>query len=64
MEFCIRPLAKLALTLKKIKENAEAFIQTVIKLKPASAKGTYVKSVYMSSTMGPSIPVSKVGLVQ
>ncbi len=42
-----------------LKENAEAFLQTVMKLKPASAKGTYVKSVYMSSTMGPSIPISR-----
>jgi len=57
-------VGKVSFDAEKIKENAEAFIQTVIKLKPASAKGTYVKSVYMSSTMGPSIPVSKVGLVQ
>lgn len=42
-----------------LKENAEAFLQTVMKLKPASAKGTYVKSVFMSSTMGPSIPISR-----
>jgi len=57
-------VGKVSFDAEKIKENAEAFIQTVIKIKPASAKGTYVKSVYMSSTMGPSIPVSKVGLVQ
>jgi large subunit ribosomal protein L1 len=43
----------------KIQENAEAFLQTVVKLKPASSKGIYVKSIYMSSTMGPSIPVSR-----
>ncbi len=42
-----------------LKENAEAFLQTVMKLKPSSAKGTYVKSVYMSTTMGPSIPISR-----
>lgn len=57
-------VGKVSFDADKIKDNAEAFIQTVVKLKPASAKGTYVKSVYMSSTMGPSIPVSKVGLVQ
>jgi large subunit ribosomal protein L1 len=44
---------------KKIQENAEAFLQTVLKLKPASSKGIYVKSIYMSSTMGPGIPVSR-----
>lgn len=42
-----------------LKENAEAFLQTVMRLKPSSAKGVYVKSVYMSTTMGPSIPISK-----
>ncbi|MCC5926571.1 MAG: 50S ribosomal protein L1 [Bacteroidetes bacterium] len=56
-------VGKVSFDADKIKENAEAFIQTVIKLKPASSKGTYIKSLYMSSTMGPSIPVSKVGLV-
>ena len=36
----------------KISENAKELIQTIIKLKPSAAKGTYIKSVYMSSTMG------------
>lgn len=55
-------VGKISFDADKIKDNAEAFIQTVIKLKPASAKGTYIKSLYMSSTMGPSIPISKAGL--
>lgn len=55
-------VGKVSFEADKIKENAEAFIQTVIKLKPSSAKGTYIKSIYLSSTMGPSIPVSRVGL--
>lgn len=42
---------------KKIYENANEIIQTVLKLKPASAKGTYIKSVTLSSTMGPGIKV-------
>lgn len=42
-----------------ILENAEAFLQTVQKLRPSSAKGIYIKSVYLSTTMGPSIPVSR-----
>jgi len=40
-----------------IKENAEEFINTVIKLKPPAAKGTYIKSIHLSSTMSPSIPI-------
>jgi large subunit ribosomal protein L1 len=55
-------VGKVSFDAVQIKENAEAFIQTVIKLKPSSAKGTYVKSLYISTTMGPSIPVSRVGL--
>lgn len=55
-------IGKVSFDANKIKENAEAFIQTVIKLKPSSSKGTYIKSLYISSTMGPSIPVSRVGL--
>lgn len=43
----------------QLKDNAEAFIKTVIKLRPASAKGVYIRSVFLSSTMGPSIPVSR-----
>jgi large subunit ribosomal protein L1 len=57
-------IGKVSFDADKIKENAEAFIQTVVKLKPASAKGTYIKSLYLSTTMGPSVPVSRVGLIQ
>lgn len=42
---------------KKIVENAKEIIQTVLKLKPATAKGTYIKSITLSSTMGPGIKV-------
>jgi large subunit ribosomal protein L1 len=41
----------------KLEENAQALIQTVIKAKPATAKGRYVKSIVVSSTMGPGIPI-------
>lgn len=56
-------IGKVSFPPEQIKENAEAFIQTVIKLKPSSAKGTYVKSINLSSTMGPGIPVSRVGML-
>jgi large subunit ribosomal protein L1 len=43
----------------KLIENAKAFINTIIKMKPASAKGLYVKSLFLSSTMGPGLKISK-----
>ncbi len=50
-------VAKVSFDPVKIVENARELINTIVKLKPASAKGTYVKSIYMSSTMSPSIQV-------
>jgi large subunit ribosomal protein L1 len=41
----------------QIVDNAREFINTVVKLKPPSAKGTYIKSIYLSSTMSPSIKI-------
>jgi large subunit ribosomal protein L1 len=41
----------------KIAENAREFISTIVKLKPAAAKGTYIKSLYLSSTMSPGVKV-------
>ena len=50
-------IGKVSFDAQKIEENANELIQTIIKLKPTTAKGTYVKSVFMSSTMSPSIEV-------
>jgi len=50
-------IGKVSFDSKKIFENAEELIKTVIKLKPSSSKGTYIKSIYMSSTMSPSISI-------
>lgn len=50
-------VAKVSFEHGKIEENARELIQTVVKLKPASAKGTYVKSIYLSSTMSPGVQV-------
>lgn len=48
---------------KKIEENAKEFLQTIVRLKPSSAKGTYIKSIALSSTMSPGIKVETKNLV-
>lgn len=48
-------VGKVSFEPNQIAENAKEFISTIIKLKPAAAKGTYIKSIYMSSTMSPGI---------
>jgi len=48
-------IGKVSFTAEMIVENAREFIQTIIKLKPTAAKGTYIKSIYLSSTMSPGI---------
>jgi len=50
-------IGKVSFDADKIAENANELVQTLIKLKPTAAKGTYIKSVFMSSTMSPSIEV-------
>ena len=48
-------IGKVSFTAEKIADNAREFINTIIKLKPSSAKGTYIKSIYLSSTMSPGV---------
>ena len=50
-------IGKVSFTAEQIRENAKAFVDMILKLKPATAKGTYLKSVYLSSTMSPGIKV-------
>lgn len=50
-------IGKASFDATKIAENAQELLQTLIKLKPTAAKGTYIKSIFMSSTMSPSVPV-------
>ena len=50
-------IGKVSFTPEQIEENAKEIIGTIIKLKPSTAKGTYVKSISLSSTMSPGIPV-------
>lgn len=52
-------IGKSSFTPEKIVDNANEILHTISKLKPASAKGTYVKSIYMSSTMSPGISIDK-----
>jgi len=49
------PLGKVAFATAKLLENASTLIQAVIKAKPAAAKGKYIKSVTVCSTMGPGV---------
>ncbi len=50
-------IGKVSFNESQIYENALEFIRTIIKLKPTSAKGTYIKSLYLSSTMSPGIKI-------
>jgi large subunit ribosomal protein L1 len=52
-------IGKVSFDADKIKENAEEILSTILKLKPASAKGSYFRSIHLSSTMSPSIPIDK-----
>jgi len=50
-------IGRISFDADKITENAHEIIQTLIKLKPTAAKGTYIKSIHISSTMSPAIPL-------
>ncbi|MBD5303702.1 MAG: 50S ribosomal protein L1 [Muribaculaceae bacterium] len=50
-------IGKVSFTAEQMRDNAKEFINTLIKLKPATSKGTYIKSIYLSSTMGPGVKV-------
>jgi large subunit ribosomal protein L1 len=50
-------VGKVSFASEKIAENANELLQTILKLKPSAAKGTYIKSVFLSSTMSPGIQI-------
>jgi large subunit ribosomal protein L1 len=56
-------IGKVSFTPDKIKDNALEFVNTIVKLKPTAAKGTYIKSIYLSSTMSPGIQVEPKSVV-
>ena len=50
-------IGKVSFTADQIRDNAREFVNTLIKLKPATAKGTYLKSIYLSTTMSPGVKI-------
>lgn len=56
-------VAKVSFEADKISDNVNEILQTIVKLKPSSAKGAYIKSVYLSSTMSPSVQVDTRNLI-
>jgi large subunit ribosomal protein L1 len=51
------PVGKVSFGLDKLLDNVTALLETIVKLKPASSKGTYLKSISLSTTMGPGVKV-------
>ena len=51
------PMGKVSFGVDKIFQNVTAFLETIVRLKPASSKGTYLKGIAVSTTMGPGIKV-------
>jgi len=56
-------IGKASFSSDQIRENAEAFLKEVLRLRPASAKGTYIRSATLSATMGPPIPLDRTAVV-
>ena len=50
-------IGKISFDANKLVENTREMMSTIIKLKPTAAKGTYIKSIYLSSTMSPGVQV-------
>ena len=55
------PVGKVSFSPEQLQDNLRAFMESVVRAKPAAAKGTYVKSVTVSSTMGPGVRVDTTG---
>ena len=51
------PVGRISFSAEQLSDNVIALIQAVIRLKPAASKGRYLKGAYISSTMGPSLPL-------
>ena len=57
------PIGKVSFSADHLRENAEVFLKEVLRLRPASAKGTYVRSASISTSMGPPIPLDRIQVV-
>jgi large subunit ribosomal protein L1 len=55
------PLGRVSFSPDKLRQNLDSFMDSVVRARPAAAKGTYVRSVTLSSTMGPGIKVDPAG---
>ena len=55
------PIGKVSFTNEQLAENLAAFMESVVRAKPAASKGTYIKHVSVSSTMGPGVKVDAAG---
>jgi large subunit ribosomal protein L1 len=55
------PVGKVSFSPEQLQDNLKAFMESVVRAKPAAAKGTYVRSVTVSSTMGPGVRVDTTG---
>jgi large subunit ribosomal protein L1 len=55
------PIGKVSFSATQLEENLQAFLETIVKAKPSAAKGTYLRSASISSTMGPGIRLDTSG---
>jgi len=55
------PVGKVSFTPAQLADNVQAFMDTIVRAKPAAAKGTYLKSATVSSTMGPGVKLDLAG---
>ena len=53
------PMGKVSFGTEKIVQNLAAFMEIIMRLKPAASKGTYIKTIAVSTTMGPGISIDK-----
>ena len=56
-------IGKSSMSIDQIRDNTDAFLKEIVRLRPSAAKGTYVKSVTLSTTMGPAVPIDRNAVV-